>query len=69
MDIVAKIKAAVKYAGLTNSAVAERLGSSKSAFSQRLKHGKISTITLEKIAEALGAKLIIKFIFDDGTEI
>lgn len=69
MDIPQKIKAAEKIAGIKESQLADTLGTSRSAFSQRMKTGKFSTAELEAIAEALGAKFEYKFIFDNGIEI
>lgn len=69
MDIPQKIRTATTAAGLNESKLAEAIGTSRSALHQRLATGKFSTVELEKIAEALGAKFICKFVFPDGTEI
>ena len=69
MDIPQKIKTAATTAGMNMSKLAEALGTSKSAFHQRLATGKFTGAELERIAEALGAELTIKFTFPDGTEI
>ncbi|MGN0444264.1 MAG: helix-turn-helix domain-containing protein [Acutalibacteraceae bacterium] len=69
MDIPQKIEIAAKAAGLNKSKLAERLGTSQSALTQRLKTGKFTTAELEAIAEALGAKFEYKFVFENGIEI
>ena len=69
MDIPKKIKMAESYAGISEAELARRLDTSSQAFGQRMKTGKFSTADLNKIADALGATLVCKFIFPDGTEI
>lgn len=66
MNISEKIMAACSHAGIRQATLAERLGSSRSAFNQRLKHGKFSVADLEQIAEALGAELVCNFVFRTG---
>ena len=69
MDISKKIKAACTYAGKSEAQVARDIGTSPSAFNQRLKTGKFSSEDLEKIAEALGVELVCYFQFPDGGKI
>ena len=69
MDISKKIKAACAYAGKSEAQVAREIGTSPSAFNQRLKTGKFSSEELEKIAAALGASLVCYFQFEDGGHI
>lgn len=69
MDIPQKIKAAERIAGISEAQLSDIIGTSRSAFNQRMKTGKFSTSELEKIATALGAKFEFKFVFEDGTEI
>ena len=69
MTIQQKIKSACAIAGMNESRLAENLGTSKSAFNQRMKRGKFSPEELEDIARAMGAELVLKFRFKDGTEI
>jgi hypothetical protein len=67
MDISTKIKLAAKYAGISESELARRLGVSPQAFGQRLKTGKFSSADLERIGEALGATIAVNINFPDGT--
>ena len=69
MDISKKIKAACTYAGKSEAQVARDMGTSPSAFNQRLKTGKFSSQELEQIAEALGVELVCYFKFPDGGQI
>ena len=69
MEFKNKINAAGAYADCNNGELAERLGTSSSAFCQRLSTGKFKLDELEKIAEALGAKFECAFVFPDGTKI
>lgn len=69
MDISKKIKMAESYSGISEAELARRLGTSSQAFGQRMKTGKFSTEDLNRIAAALGAEVICKFVFPDGTEI
>ncbi len=69
MDISTKIKLAGKYAGISESELARRLGVSPQAFGQRLKTGKFSSADLERIGEALGATITVEICFPDGEKI
>lgn len=69
MDIKKKIKMAEAAAGISETELAKRLGTSPQALNQRLKTGRFTPDDLEKIAEALGAEFIFKFRFSDGTEV
>ena len=69
MDITMKIKAACGAYRIPEAEVARRIGSTPSAFNQRMKTGKFSSAELDKIAEALGAEFVCYFKFPDGTEI
>ncbi len=64
-----KIKMALAYVGISEAALARRIGSSPSAFNQRMKTDKFTTSELEKIATALGATYSFSFNFPDGTHI
>lgn len=64
-----KIKMALAYKNMSESALARQFGSSPQAFNQRMKTDKFTTADLEKIAAILGAKYIFAFEFDDGTKI
>ena len=69
MDISTKIKLAETYANISEAELSRRIGTTSQAFGQRLKTGKFSSADLEKIAQALGAEFVCKFVFPDGTEI
>lgn len=69
LDMKTKLKMAEARAGISETELAKRLGTSPQALNQRLKTGKFTPEDLEKIAEALGAEFVFKFRFPDGTEI
>lgn len=69
MTIQQKIKMALAYKNMSEAELARQIGSSPSAFNQRMKTGKFSSNDLEKIAEALGAEFLFSFRFEDGTQI
>lgn len=64
-----KIKLALAYAGMSESELARRLGTSPQAFNQRMKTDKFSCEEMERIGVAVGAEYSAKFSFPDGTEI
>lgn len=70
MTTVQKIKMALAYKGISEAELARSIGSSPSAFNQRMKTDKFSSSDLERIAAALGAVYIpASFEFPDGTRI
>lgn len=69
LDIKTKVKMAEACAGISESELAKRLETSPQALNQRLKTGKFTSEDLDRIASALGAELIFKFRFPDGTEV
>lgn len=69
MTIENKLKAALGYAGISQSTLAQMIGQSASNFNQKIKRGTLSNTELEKIAEALGGKYVFGFEFPDGTRI
>ena len=69
MDISTKIKMAETYANISESELARRIDTSSQALGQRLKTGKFSSVELEKIADAMGAKYVCYFEFPDGTKV
>ena len=69
MTVPQKIKMALAYKGISEAELARSIGTSPSAFNQRMKTGKFSTEDLEKIAEAMGAKYFFGFEFEDGTKV
>ena len=69
MTISQKIKMALAYKGMSEAELARTVGTSPSAFNQRMKTGKFSTEEMEKIAKALEADFYFGFEFNDGTKI
>lgn len=69
VTIQKKIKMALTYAGMSEAALAREMGTTPSAFHQRLSTGKFSSEELEKMAAILGAEYISLFRFPDGTEV
>ena len=64
-----KIKMALAYVGKSEAELARLIGTSPSAFNQRMKTDKFTSLELEKIANALGATYTFSFNFPDGTSI
>ena len=64
-----RIKAALKYAHMTQIQVAEKTGGSAANFGNRIKKGSFTVKELENIAQVLGAKFEYHFVFEDGTRI
>ena len=60
---------ALACAGISEAELARRLGTSASAFNQRLQRERLTPEDLSKVATALGAEFICNFRFPDGTEI
>ncbi len=69
MTVPQKIKMALAYKGISEAELARAIGTSPSAFNQRMKTGKFTSEDLEKIAAAIGAKYFFGFEFEDGTKI
>jgi transcriptional regulator with XRE-family HTH domain len=69
MTTTQKIRMALAYKQMSEAELARSIGTSPSAFNQRMKTDKFSTAELEKIATALGATYLITFEFPDGTKI
>ncbi len=69
MKICQKVKMALAYKNMSEAELARCIGTSPSAFNQRMKTDKFSTEEIEKIAEALGAVFSFTFAFSDGTVI
>ena len=64
-----KIRMALAYIEKSEAWLAREIGTTPQNFGQRMKTDKFTGEELEKIANALGAKYICSFKFDDGTEI
>lgn len=69
ITIQQKIDMACDAAGISRAELTRRLGTSQSAFKQRLDRGKFSQDEMDKIASILGCKYFSGFIFPDGLEI
>ena len=69
MTISQKIKMALAYKGMSEAELARALGSSPSAFNQRMKTGKFSSEEMEKIADALEATYYYGFEFEGNVRI
>ncbi len=63
------IEMGIAYAGMTNAALARKLGWSPQLLNKRLNTGKFSVEEWAMIAEALGAKLNLGFAFPDGKNV
>ena len=64
-----KIRMALAFKRMSEAELARLIGSSPSAFNQRMKTDKFSTDELGRIAAALGAVYTAVFEFPDGTKI
>lgn len=69
MTMAQKIKMALAYRHMSEAELARSIGSTPSAFNQRMKTDKFTKDELEQIAKILGATYEAKFIFEDGTVI
>lgn len=69
MTISQKIKMALAYKGMSEAELARSIGTSPSAFNQRMKTGKFSSDEMNRIAQALGAEYYFGFQFPDGTKV
>ena len=69
MTIAQKIKMALAYRGMSEAELARALGTSPSAFNQRMKRERFTKDELEQIAEILGGTFRAEFVFPDGTVI
>lgn len=69
LTIQQKIDMACDAAGISRAELCRRLGTSQSAFKQRLDRGKFKQEELENIADILGCKYFSGFKFPNGLEI
>lgn len=69
MTIEQKIKMALSYAGISQSELARRIGTTPQNFNQKVKRNTLTKEELEQIAEALGGAWRAEFVFTDGTTI
>lgn len=64
-----KIDMACAIAGLTQSELAKKIGTTPQAWNQRMKTGKFSDEDFEKIAKACGCEYRSGFYFPDGNKV
>lgn len=69
MELTKKVKRLIIEVDMNASQLAEKIGTSQSNLSQKMKNESYNVQDLAKIAEATGAKLEINFIMEDGTKI
>nr|DAV20173.1 MAG TPA: Cro/C1-type HTH DNA-binding domain protein [Caudoviricetes sp.] len=69
MNLETKIKMAMTFKNISQSKLAELVGTSPQNFNKKLKRQTFSPEELEKIADVLGAKFQCYFEFEDGTKI
>ncbi len=69
MTIAQKIRMALAYKHMSEAELARSIGSTPSAFNQRMKTDKFAKSELEQIASILGATYKAEFEFPDGTVI
>ena len=69
MTTAQKIRMALSYVRMSEAELARALGTSRSAFNQRMKTDKFSSTELDRIAKAMGAEFIFNFKFPDGTKV
>lgn len=60
---------ALAYKGMSNADLARSLGWSPQLLNKRLNTGKFTMDEWQTIAEAMGAKSEIHFVFDDGVTV
>lgn len=66
IDLSRKIKTGAAHAGITEAEIAARLETSPQNFSKRKKTGKFTAEELEALAAAMGAEVVLEFVFPDG---
>lgn len=69
MELTKKVKRLIVEVDTNATQLAEKIGTSQSNLSQKMKNESYSVQDLIKIAEATGAKLEINFVLEDGTKI
>ncbi len=63
------IEMALAYSHISNSELARRLDWSPQLLNKRLNTGKFTVEEWQKIAETLGARLMLGFMFPDGKDV
>ena len=67
MTVEQKIKMALSYAGISQSELARRIGTTPQNFNQKLKRNSLTKEEMEQIAHVLGGSWRAEFEFPDGT--
>ena len=69
MEITKKVKRLLVESDMNATQLAEKIETTQSNLSRKMKNESFSITDLIKIAEALDVKLEINFIMEDGTKI
>lgn len=69
MELTKKVKRLIVEMDLNATQLADKIGTSQSNLSQKMKNESYSVQDLIKIAEATNSKLEINFVLEDGTKI
>lgn len=69
MEITKKVKRLMVESDLNATQLAEKIETSQSNFSYKMKNESYSVVDLIKIAEATNCTLEINFVLEDGTKI
>jgi len=69
MDITKKVKKLLVETDMNATQLADKIETTQSNLSRKMKNESYSVTDLIKIAEALDVKLEINFIMEDGTKI
>ncbi|UPW82704.1 helix-turn-helix transcriptional regulator [Lysinibacillus sp. Ag94] len=69
MEITKKVKRLLVESDMNATQLAEKIETTQSNLSRKMKNESYSVTDLIKIAEALDVKLEINFIMEDGTKI
>ena len=69
MDLSTKIKTVCTAVHISEAELARRIGTTPSAFNQRLKTGRFTSDEIVAIADALGCEYSSYFTLPDGTKI
>ncbi|WP_054768110.1 helix-turn-helix domain-containing protein [Lysinibacillus parviboronicapiens] len=69
MEITKKVKRLLVESDINATQLAEKIETTQSNLSRKMKNESYSVTDLIKIADALGVELEINFIMEDGTKI
>lgn len=65
LNLQEKAKAAMKFSGITQEELAQKVGTFQQGISRRLKTGKFTLEELEEMAQAMGGHFRAYFVFGD----